>query len=55
MKKVAQTYSLIRIVKNRSNVCSLKRKFGKKSLKRAAPHIIGFTCCEGSNDLNGLL
>ena len=37
MKKVAQTYSLIRIVKVRPNVWSLKRKFGKKSLKRALP------------------
>ena len=53
VKKVPQTYPLIRIVKialtyGRSNV-----NLGKVAQK--TPHILGFTCCEGSNDLNWLL
>ena len=37
MKKVAQTYSLIRIVKIRSNVWSLKSKFEKSRSNALRP------------------
>ena len=46
IKKVAQTYLLNHTVKIRPNVWSLKRKFGKKSLKCAAPNCISKTTLE---------